>query len=324
MEKKVSSDMRSETLRPQPEDFEYDLKTALTSVVSVSTHIPDDAMTADVLGTERMGNGVVIREGIVLTIGYLVTEAQTVWISNGDMTIAGHVLGYDQATGFGLVQALGKLNLPPLPLGDSDAVKIGDPVVVAGGGGLDSAVAAHVVAKQEFAGYWEYLLDEAIFTAPAHPHWGGAAVINSRGELLGIGSLQVEHSDPNGENFDLNMVVPINLLKPILDDMIMTGRANRPPRPWLGLYTAEIDNQIVVAGIASNGPADNTDIEVGDIVVGVAGEEISDLASFFRHVWALGAAGVEVPLDIIRDGRVFEVTIASADRSRLLKGPVVH
>ena len=135
-------------------------------------------------------NGVVIREGIVLTIGYLVTEAQTVWISNGDMTIAGHVLGYDQATGFGLVQALGKLNLPPLPLGDSDAVKIGDPVVVAGGGGLDSAVAAHVVAKQEFAGYWEYLLDEAIFTAPAHPHWGGAAVINSVeievGDLAGV------------------------------------------------------------------------------------------------------------------------------------------
>ncbi len=316
--------MRSETLRPQPEDFDYDLKTALTSMVSVSTHIPDDAMTADVLGTERMGNGVVIREGIVLTIGYLVTEAQTVWIISGDTTVPGHVLGYDQATGFGLVQALGKLNLPPLPLGDSDKVKIGDPVVVAGGGGIDQAVAAHVVAKQEFAGYWEYLLDEAIFTAPAHPHWGGAGVINAQGELLGIGSLQVEHSDPNGENFDLNMVVPINLLKPILDDLLTIGRANRPPRPWLGLYTAEIDNQIVVAGIAGNGPSDNSGIEVGDIIVGVAGEEVGDLASFFRHVWALGPAGTKIQLDIIRDGRIMEVTIASADRTQLLKGPVVH
>jgi len=316
--------MRSETLRPQPEDFDYDLKAALTSMVSVSTHIPDDAMTADVLGTERMGNGVVIREGIVLTIGYLVTEAQTVWIVSGEITIAGHVLGYDQATGFGLVQALGKLNLPPLPLGDSDQVKIGDSVVVAGGGGIDQAVAAHVVAKQEFAGYWEYLLDEAIFTAPAHPHWGGSGVLNAQGELLGIGSLQVEHSDPNGENFDLNMVVPINLLKPILDDMITTGRANRQPRPWLGLYTAEIDNQIVVAGIAASGPSDSSDIEVGDIIVGVAGEQVDDLASFFRHVWALGAAGTKVPLDVIRDGNVMEITITSADRTQLLKGPVVH
>ena len=316
--------MRPETLRPQPEDFEYDLKAALNSVVSISTHIPDDAMTADVLGTERMGNGVVIREGIVLTIGYLVTEAQTVWISNNDMTVAGHVLGYDQATGFGLVQALGKLNLPPLPLGDSDRVKIGDPVVVAGGGGIEAAVAANVVAKQEFAGYWEYLLDEAIFTAPAHPHWGGAGLISAQGELLGIGSLQVEHSDPNGENFDLNMIVPINLVKPILDDLLATGRANRPPRPWLGLYTAEIDKQIVVAGVAGNGPSESSGIEVGDIIVGVAGEEVGDLASFFRHVWALGPAGVEVPLDVIRDGRVFEVSIVSADRTKLLKGPVVH
>jgi S1-C subfamily serine protease len=316
--------MRSENLRPRPEDFDYDLKTALSSVVSLSTHIPDDAMTADVLGTERMGNGVVIREGIVVTIGYLVTEAQTVWISSGDMIVPGHVLGYDQATGFGLVQALGKLNLPPLPLGNSDQVKIGDPVVMAGGGGLESAIAAHVVAKQEFAGYWEYLLDEAIFTAPAHPHWGGAGLISAKGELLGIGSLQVEHSDPNGESFDLNMVVPINLLKPILDDLMSIGRAKRAPRPWLGLYTAEIDNQIIVAGIATNGPADSSAIEVGDVIIGVDGNEVGDLASFFRSVWGLGAAGVDVTLDVVREGRIFEVTIPSADRSELLKGPIVH
>jgi len=153
--------MRSSELRPQPEDFDFDLKRALQSVVSVTTQIPEDAMTADILGTERMGNGVVIRDNIVLTIGYLVTEAETVWLTSGEVTTPGHVLGYDQATGFGLIQALGQLNLPALTLGDSDASRIGDSVVVAGAGGLDHAVAAHIVAKQEFAGYWEYLLDEA-------------------------------------------------------------------------------------------------------------------------------------------------------------------
>lgn len=316
--------MRSPALRPQLEDFEFDLERALTSVVSVSTKIPDDAMTAGVLGTDRVGNGVVIRNNIVLTIGYLVTEAETVWLTSGDVTIPGHVLGYDQATGFGLIQALGQLQLPVLPLGDSDACKIGDPVVMAGSGGLEGSVAAHIVAKQEFAGYWEYLLDEALFTAPAHPHWGGAALISATGELLGIGSLQVEHSDPDGDNFDLNMVVPINLLKPIVDDLLKIGRANLPPRPWLGLYTAEIDGQIVVAGIASDGPSDDSGIEVGDIISGVAGTDVHDLAEFFRRVWALGDAGIEVPLDVHRDGAVFEVRITSADRRKLLKGPVVH
>lgn len=316
--------MRSSELRPQQEDFNFDLKRALRSVVSVTTQIPEDAMTADILGTERMGNGVVIRDNIVLTIGYLVTEAETVWLTSGEVTTPGHVLGYDQATGFGLIQALGQLNLPSLPLGDSDTTKIGDSVVVAGAGGIEHSVAAHIVAKQEFAGYWEYLLEEALFTAPAHPHWGGTALIDDKGALLGIGSLQVEHSDPDGDNFDLNMVVPINLLKPILEDILKTGRAARPPRPWLGLYTAEIDSQIVVAGIASDGPSEDTELEVGDVVIGVANQEVHDLASFFKRVWSLGAAGVEVPLDVHRDGNTFEVTVQSADRTKLLKGPVVH
>ena len=316
--------MRISELRPQPDDFEFDLKKALTSVVSVSTKISDDAMTAGVLGTERTGNGVVIRDNIVLTIGYLLTEADTVWLTSGSATTPGHVLGYDQTTGFGLVQALGQLNLPALPLGDSSAAKVGDPVIIAGAGGLDHAVQAHIVAKQEFAGYWEYLLDEAIFTAPAHPHWGGTGLIDGEGKLIGIGSLQVEHSDPEGDNFDLNMVVPIDLLKPIVDDLMKIGRAQRPPRPWLGLYTAEIDNQIVVAGIASDGPAEETGLEVGDIIIGVDGEEVLDLAQFFRAVWALGPAGVEVPLEVHRDGETLEVTVPSADRSKLLKGPVIH
>ena len=317
--------IRKSLLRPQPEDFDYDLKRALSSVVSVTTQIPEDALTADVLGTERQGNGVVIRDGIVLTIGYLVTEAETVWLTTGEeLTVQGHVLGYDQATGFGLIQALGQLNVPALPLGDSEHVKIGDLVVMGGAGGIDHAVAAHLVAKQEFAGYWEYLLDEAFFTAPAHPHWGGAALLNEQGELLGIGSLQVEHADPDGDRIDLNMVVPINLLKPILNDLMTIGRASAPPRPWLGVYTAEIDDEIVIAGISSGSPADKVDLEVGDIITGVNDGEVHELADFFRSVWATGEAGVKVTLQIHRDGQTFDVPIQSADRRKLLKGPVVH
>ena len=195
-----------------------DIDRILQSVVTVRTSIPDDAFTAPMLGTRREGSGVVIREnGLVLTIGYLVTEAEEVWLTSNDgRLIPAHALAYDQETGFGLVQALGDLKLPALDLGDAAKAKIGDPVVLADG--MNRSVQASIVAKQEFAGYWEYLLDDAIFIAPAHPSWGGAALVGADGKLLGIGSLRLQMSR-GGENADINMVVPIDLLPPILDDL---------------------------------------------------------------------------------------------------------
>ena len=313
-------------MQPVPEDYSYELDQALSAVVGVKTTIPGDAFTAETLGTERAGNGVLIRkDGLVLTIGYLVMEAETVWISLGDGTaVPGHVLAFDQVTGFGLVQALARLDLPHLPLGDSGAVEIGDSVVVGGVGGRRHSVAARIIAKQEFAGYWEYVLDEAIFTAPSHPNWGGSALISPSGDLIGIGSLQLQHERENGEREDLNMIVPIDLLTPILDDLVTLGRAKRPPRPWLGLYATEIGSRIVVAGLAGRGPAQEAELNTGDIVMAVAGEAVHDLAEMFRRVWSLGEAGVEVPLLIHREGRTFEVRLQSADRTRFLKTPTLH
>jgi S1-C subfamily serine protease len=164
----------------------------LRSVVAVRATIPDDAFTAGGLGTLREGSGVVIGDkGLVLTIGYLITEAEEVWLTRQDgVVVAGHALAYDQETGFGLIQALGDLGLPALELGDSGGAELGDAVTFADGTG--QAVKASIVAKQEFAGYWEYLLDEAIFFAPAHPSWGGAGLIDAHGKLIGIGSLRLQ------------------------------------------------------------------------------------------------------------------------------------
>lgn len=313
-------------MQPRPENYEFDLDKALTSVVGLKTMIPGDAFTADTLGTERLGHGVLIGEhGVVLTIGYLVTEAEAVWLrlANGRV-LPGHVIGFDQETGFGLVQALGRVELPSLPLGDSALVALGDEVVMAGTGGRQNSVAARIVARQEFAGYWEYVLDQAIFTAPSHPHWGGTAMIGQGGKLLGIGSLQVQQALKDGRSEDINMVVPIDLLKPILDDMLTVGRPRRPARPWLGLYATEIDKRIAVAGVAARGPAKLADIKAGDIILEVAGKDVRNLAGFFRKVWSLGAAGVDVPLMINRSGRTIEVNVASADRREFLKGPVLH
>src|SRR6516164_8576618 len=206
-------------VQPKPENYAYDLEGALTSLVGLRAIIPADAFTAETLGTERTGNGVLIREGVVLTIGYLVTEAETIWLHLADgRAVPGHVLAYDQETGFGLVQALARIELPALPIGQSKAAKVGDSVVVAGAGGRKHSVVARIAAKQEFAGNWEYVLDEAIFTAPAHPFWGGTAMIGRAGELLGIGSLQVQQVRESGTPEPLNMIVPIDILKPILED----------------------------------------------------------------------------------------------------------
>jgi S1-C subfamily serine protease len=312
--------------QPQPGDYRFDLDRALSSVVSLRAHVPTDAFTADTLGTERIGNAVLIREdGVMLTIGYLVTEAETVWLTTGGgQAVEGHLLGYDQTTGFGLVQALGRLDLPALPLGASTEARVGDRVVVGGAGGRSHSVAAHVVARQEFAGYWEYVLDDAIFTAPAHPHWGGTALIGAAGELLGIGSLQVQHATRSGQPVNINMMVPIDLLAPILDDMLTLGRPNRPPRPWLGLYATEVEDRVAVIGVAENGPAARAGLRAGDFLLAVAGTRVEALAGFFRRVWALGDAGVEVPLTLNREGDTFEVRVTSGDRARFLKAPRLH
>jgi S1-C subfamily serine protease len=310
--------------QPRADDYAYDLERALSSVVGLHSIIPPDGFTADTLGVERAGNGVLIDNGLVLTIGYLITEAETVWLHLGDgRVVQGDALGFDSETGFGLVQALGKIDLPVLPIGSSQAAQIGERVVVGGAGGRTRSLAGRVAAKQEFAGYWEYVLDEAIFTYPAHPNWGGTALISSKGDLIGIGSLQLER-EREGKNEHLNLTVPIDLLTPVLSDLRKFGRVNRPVRPWLGLYSTEIENKVVVVGIAPKGPAARAELKTGDVVLAVAGQDVSSLASFYRKVWALGQAGVEVPLTLYREGVTFDVRVNSSDRTKFLKGPKMH
>ena len=290
------------------------------------TRIPDDALTAPVLGTERSGHGVVIdQQGLVLTIGYLVTEATSVWlVDDRGRSAEGHVVAYDQDTGFGLVQALQPTGWSAIELGQSAIVEPEQPVLVAGHGGLDSAITAQVVAKREFAGYWEYVLDEAIFTAPSHPNWGGAALISSDGKLLGIGSLLVQQVDDSGANSGINMMVPIDLLKPILEDLRQYGRPNRPPRPWLGWLVQEVDEHLVVAGVYDQCPAGRAGLRVGDVVLEVDDQPVSELANLFRRIWGLGEAGVEVRLTILRDSTTQQTVVQSVDRFSCLRSEPLH
>ena len=311
-------------MRPRPEDWRFDLDRALDAVVQLRAEIPDDAFTASILGTERAGNGVVIGESLVLTIGYLITEASVIWLTTNKGTVAGGtVLAYDQATGFGLVQPLGKLGVRPIERGSASPIRVGENVVVAGHGGRAHALKATVFAKREFAGYWEYVLDEALFTAPAHPQWGGSALIGADGRLAALGSLLVQEKIDAG-TLQGNMLVPIELLEPILDEMVRTGRTSRAPRPWLGMYATEAGERLVIAGLAPGAPAEHAGAKVGDAVLEVAGAKPKSLADLWRKIWALGPSGAVVPLKLARNGKISEVRIPSADRGDFLKKPHLH
>jgi S1-C subfamily serine protease len=308
-------------MRPAAEGHPFDLDRALSAVVALEARIPDDAFTATTLGTERIGNGAVIGpNGLVLTIGYLVTEAQDVTLTlNDGRRVGAHVLGLDTVTGFGLVQALEPLHLPALPLGDSRRLTAGSPVIMVGAGGRSHAAAGHVLTRMPFAGYWEYLLDDAILTEPAHPHWSGAALIGATGELVGTGSLSLQRQSATGVT-PLNMFVPSELLPPILDDLAR-GKPAHPPRPWLGVQTHELRGHLAVFGVSPRGPAARAELRAGDVILAIAGVPVSDLADFYKRLWALGPAGATVPLRIQREGDVFDLEIRSADRAALLRKP---
>ena len=312
-------------LRPRAEDLPFDLQAALRSVVLVHTEISEDAFTATMLGTERIGHGTVIREdGLVLTIGYLITEADTIWLTTYDgAVVQGHALAYDQVTGFGLILPLGPLNVAPMARGSAATVSVDDRVVVIGHGGIEHSLAAKIIARREYAGYWEYLVEDALFTSPPHPQWGGTALVGLDGRLMGIGSMILQESvDDN--TFDANMFVPIDLLEPILDDMVRLGRPARPARPWLGMYATPMEGHLVVYRLTQDGPAHRAGLRLGDVVLEVAGQPVTELGEMFRKVWSVGPAGADIPMTVARGRGTSMVHVRSADRNDFLTKPRQH
>jgi S1-C subfamily serine protease len=288
----------------------------VSAVVRVKTHINPEGRTVQGLGREREGSGIVIDSaGLVLTIGYLMVEAYAAEVvDNNGRTVPADVVGYDHESGFGLLRAIEPLKLKPMALGKSAEVKEGDPVLVASFGGAAMVGGAYVVAKREFAGSWEYMLEEALFTAPPHPAWSGAALINREGKLVGVGSLIVGEAVGGSDKTPGNMFVPIDQLTPILGDLISAGRKTGPGRPWLGLSTDELRGRLFVSRVTPEGPAEKAGIKRGDVVVGVNGEQPKNLADFYRKVWAQGSAGASIALDVLQDSEVKRLNVKSINR----------
>ena len=286
------------------------------AIVRVQTKVPIDARTARSLGTEREGNGVIIdADGLILTIGYLVLEAEAIQVVDADdKHHPARFIAYDHDTGFGLIKTDRPIKIEPITLGESSQLIQGDPVLVVGHGGTDAVQGARVLSRGEFTGYWEYLLDNAVYVTPPFSDFGGAALIDRDGRLLGIGSISTRLAVAGVGAIPCNMFVPIDLLKPILDDLINYGKSTTPPRPWLGMHLEEIYGHIVVLRVSTDGPAEKAGVRAGDLILKVDQKPVKDLADCYRKIWALGNAGVTVPLGILQGTEIREIKLTSANR----------
>ena len=295
---------------------DIDAEKFFSALVKVRTHALPDARSADTLGTDREGTGIVIDDkGLILTIGYLIIEADQVDIVDDQgRTLPARVVGYDHSSGLGLVRPLVPLKASPIPLGDSDKLSETDPVLIVNNGGREQATLAYVVSRRPFIGSWEYLIDHAIFTSPPTPNWSGAALIGKDGKLLGVGSLVLRDATDADPHLPGNMFVPIDLLKPILPEMIRTGHRSGPARPWLGVVADEVQGRLIVTRVSPDGPADQAGLKAGDIILAVGNEAVRSQAEFYRKIWGRGAAGSDIPLRLLQDIDVREINVHSIDR----------
>lgn len=301
---------------------EADPEEMLGAVVQVKMKAVPGARSAPNLGASREGSGVVIDDlGHIVTIGYIVIEAEAIEVTTRDnKTLPATLVGYDHATGFGLLRTGVPLRVKPMPMGRAADLAVREPVMVLPAGGREAASLAYVVSKRKFSASWEYLLESAIFTAPATFKWAGAALVSREGKLVGIGSLLVRETLEEGSQVPGNMFVPIDLLKPILRDLIKRGRRNEPARPWLGLATEELQGHLLVTRVSPEGPADQAGVRGGDIVLGVGADAVKTQEDFYRRVWGLGSAGIDVPLKVLQGADVRDLKLRSIDRFQYFRG----
>ncbi|MDA0239340.1 MAG: S1C family serine protease [Proteobacteria bacterium] len=311
---------------PKQEEVAFDLEEVLSSVVRLESQVPPDSFSARTLGTERQGNAVMIdKEGMFLTIGYLVVDANHIVLhSRGGKSVQAELVGYNHESGLAIIHSQSDMGLKPVKLGDSDMLSEQDYVIMAAYGGPNHAISGSVVSRREFAGSWEYLLNRAIFTAPLHPNWSGAGLFGRDGTLRGIGSLWVNDAEVGRRESPGNMFVPINLLKPIYDDLISHGMVTGPTRPWLGIYTAEAMERLFVSGVTPDGPAEDAGIEPGDLVVGIENNPVTTLSEMYEQVWSAGVEGDEILINIRRDGESMDIRVISGSRYRFMQRRKQH
>ena len=284
------------------------------SIVSVRSIVPPEARTAASLGVEREGNGVAIDENHILTIGYIVIESESIEIGLSDgRRLPASLVGYDHTSGFGIIKSVVPLKLSPLKLGNSDNINSEQDLLVLPSPNRGAGSIVRSVSRRPFTGWWEYFVESPIYTTPPNGLWAGAPLLNENGEILGIGSLFVSEAVP-GISSPGNMSVPINLLKPILGDLISSGRRKSKIQPYLGISSDDSNDQVIVTRVSKGGPAFKAGIRPQDVIMTVNGSQVSDLKSFYEKVWKSGESGVVIELSVLRKGLIMTFNVKTVDR----------
>ena len=327
----LASPGNAQTAMPEPVAAQATidaLSKANAAVVGVRVNVAAGARSAETLGQKRSGSGVVIGpDGLILTIGYLMLEAQSIQIVTQDnKTLPAKAVAYDLATGFGLIKPLLPLSgVQPVALGSHNQLAPGEPLMAATGAqasGEEADVSmTQMVSKRAFSGYWEYHLDSAVFTSPPIGNHSGASLFNQRGELIGIGSLFVTDAMGGNRRLPGNMFVPVDLLKPILAEMQQTGSTKSSRRPWVGLTSSEQGGRVQIVRVNKDGPAQAAGLEAGDFVLAVDGAKVATLEAFYKNLWAHAQPDDEIILTVLQGAEVKTIKVKAVDRMSTMQKP---
>ena len=299
------------------------LTRANASVVGIRVTAAEGSRSAETLGRQRSGSGVVIGpDGLILTIGYLVLEAEQIQIVTQDNKILpARNVGYDLATGFGLIRPLLPLQVAPVVLGSTGRLEPGEALMAAIGGSDADVAMTQLMSKRAFSGYWEYHIESALFTSPPIANHSGAPLFSRSGELLGIGSLFT--MDTMGENTRLpgNMFVPVDLLKPILAEMQQTGTTASSRRPWLGLSSTDQSGRVQIVRVNKESPAQAAGLKPGDVVLAVDDAKVVSLESFYKRLWEHADPAVDVKLTVLQGADLKVISLRAVDRMSTMRKP---
>ncbi len=304
------------TAWPESRD-DTNLASLRKGIVSLRVEVSPQAHSAATLGQRRTASGVVIDDkGLILTVGYVILEAASVEITGPDgAKVPGTVIGYHAETGFGLVRALSPLRgAQPMRLGTSTSVQVKDPVLIMAYDNSEGFTSGLVVSRRTFTGYWEYILEDPLYTVPAVQNFAGAALVDKDFTLVGVGSLIVNEAMEPDVSMPGNVFIPIDSLKPVLAELTNQGHSQAPPRPWLGVNVVDQYGRVVVIRVTQDGPAHHSGMSAGDIIFEVAGKPVTSAEEFFRAVWRQGKAGVTVPLTVLQQQAIHKISVPSGDR----------